>query len=51
MLRDRPLFTWGVEITMEPREMKLLNGMIEFFYVAGPDGARVELVERAPDMR
>jgi catechol 2,3-dioxygenase-like lactoylglutathione lyase family enzyme len=41
----------GVEITSEPREMTLPNGMIEFFYVAGPDGARVELVERAPDMR
>jgi hypothetical protein len=31
--------------------MTLPSGMIEFFYVAGPHGARVELVDRAPDMR
>ena len=31
--------------------MTLPNGMIEYFYVAGPNGARVELVDRAPDMR
>ena len=41
----------GIEITSEPREMTLPSGMIEFFYVAGPHGARVELVDRAPDMR
>ena len=41
----------GVEITSDPREMTLPNGMIEYFYVAGPNGARVELVQRAPDMR
>ena len=41
----------GLEITSEPREMTLPSGMIEFFYVAGPNGARVELVDRAPDMR
>ena len=41
----------GVEITSEPREMTLPSGLIEFFYVAGPDGARVELVDRAADMR
>ena len=27
------------------------DGPIRFFYVAGPDGARVELVQRASDMR
>lgn len=41
----------GVSLTSGAREMMLPNGMIEFFYVAGPDGARVELVQRAPDMR
>ncbi len=41
----------GVEITSTPREMTLPSGLIEFFYVAGPNGARVELVDRAPDMR
>jgi lactoylglutathione lyase len=40
-----------IELTSEPREMTLPSGMIEFFYVAGPNGARVELVDRAPDMR
>lgn len=41
----------GVTFTSEAREMTLPNGLIEFFYVAGPDGARIELVQRAPDMR
>ena len=41
----------GIEITSEPRDMTLPNGPIRFFYVAGPDGARVELVQRASDMR
>ena len=41
----------GVEITSEPREMTLPSGLIEYFYIAGPHGARVELVDRAPDMR
>ena len=41
----------GIEITSAPREMTLPSGMIEFFYVAGQHGARVELVDRAPDMR
>jgi catechol 2,3-dioxygenase-like lactoylglutathione lyase family enzyme len=45
------LVTKGVELTSQPREMTLPNGMIEYFYVAGPDGARVELVQRAADMR
>ncbi|HUP51167.1 MAG TPA: VOC family protein [Longimicrobiales bacterium] len=41
----------GAELTSEPRDMTLPNGQIRFFYVAGPDGARVELVQRQPDMR
>lgn len=41
----------GVELTSQPRDLQLPNGMIRFFYVAGPDGARVELVQRQSDMR
>jgi catechol 2,3-dioxygenase-like lactoylglutathione lyase family enzyme len=41
----------GVTIETEPRPLTLPNGIIHFAYVAGPDGARVELVQRAPDMR
>ena len=37
--------------TTAPRPMKLPNGTIHFFYVEGPDGARVELVEREPHMK
>jgi len=40
----------GVSQRTEPRDMTLPNGMIRFFYVNGPDGANVELVQRAPDM-
>lgn len=40
----------GVEQRTEPRDMTLPNGVIRFFYVNGPDGANVELVQRAPDM-
>ncbi|HQZ38848.1 MAG TPA: VOC family protein [Vicinamibacterales bacterium] len=37
----------GVEVTSEPRDMKLPNGPpISFAYVAGPAAARIELVER-----
>ncbi|MQA91264.1 MAG: hypothetical protein GEU90_13715 [Gemmatimonas sp.] len=40
-----------VTIETEPRDMTLPNGEISFSYVTGPNGARVELVQRAPDMR
>jgi hypothetical protein len=37
----------GVEVTSEPRPLTLPNGPpINFSYVAGPAGARIELVER-----
>jgi len=37
----------GVEVTAEPRPLTLPNGPpINFSYVAGPSGARIELVER-----
>jgi lactoylglutathione lyase len=41
----------GVEIQTEPRALTLPNGVIHFSYVGGPEGARLELVQRAPDMR
>jgi catechol 2,3-dioxygenase-like lactoylglutathione lyase family enzyme len=40
-----------VTIETEPRDLKLPNGTIRFAYVSGPDGARVELVERQPHMK
>lgn len=40
-----------VEFTSEPVDMTLPNGMINYFYVQGPEGAHVELVRRAADMR
>jgi catechol 2,3-dioxygenase-like lactoylglutathione lyase family enzyme len=37
----------NVELTSQPRPLNLPNGpSINFFYVAGPNGARIELVER-----
>lgn len=41
----------GIEIQTEPRDLQLPNGMISYSYVMGPEGARLELVQRAPDMR
>jgi len=40
----------GATVTRQPRDMQLPNGMIRFFYIQGPNGASVELVQRAPDM-
>ena len=37
----------SVQLTSQPRPLDLPNGpTINFFYVAGPDGARIEIVER-----
>jgi catechol 2,3-dioxygenase-like lactoylglutathione lyase family enzyme len=37
----------SVQLTSQPRPLTLPNGpSINFFYVAGPDGTRIELVER-----
>lgn len=41
----------NVEFTSQPVDMTLPNGIINYFYVQGPEGARVELVHRAADMR
>ena len=41
----------GAELTSGPVDMRLPNGMIRFFYIAGPNGANVELVQRQADMR
>lgn len=45
------LVALGAELTSEPRDMTLPNGQIRFFYIAGPEGARVELVQRQEDMK
>lgn len=45
------LTSLGAEMTTQPQDLTLPNGVIRFFYIAGPEGARVELVERQPDMR
>jgi len=44
------LVSRGAEVTSQPRDMTLPNGQIRFFYIQGPDGANVELVQRQPDM-
>ena len=37
----------GCDRPSQPRPLELPNGpSINFFYVAGPDGARIEIVER-----
>jgi catechol 2,3-dioxygenase-like lactoylglutathione lyase family enzyme len=37
----------SAQLTSQPRPLELPNGpSINFFYVAGPDGARIEIVER-----
>jgi len=41
----------GAELTSQPRDMTLPNGQIRFFYIAGPEGARVEFVQRQEDMK
>jgi catechol 2,3-dioxygenase-like lactoylglutathione lyase family enzyme len=41
----------NVNIETEPRPLTLPNGVIHYAYVCGPDGARVELVERAANMK
>lgn len=41
----------GVAIETEPVDLQLPNGVIRYSYITGPEGARLELVQRAPDMR
>ena len=38
-------------IETEPVDLTLPNGQIRYSFVGGPEGARLELVQRAPDMR
>ena len=40
-----------VEITREPNSLAFVNGDISFFFVAGPNGANIEMVQRASTMR
>ena len=41
----------GVGIETEPVDLQLPNGIIRYSYITGPEGARLELVQRAPEMR
>jgi len=41
----------GVEITRGPNDLTFVNGQISVFFVAGPSGASIEMVQRAPNMR
>jgi len=47
----RELRVKGIDIQAEPRSANLPSGPIQFSFVAGPDGTRIELVERARDAR
>jgi hypothetical protein len=40
----------GAVVSRQARAMQLPNGEIEFFYIEGPHGANVELVQRQADM-
>jgi len=40
----------GAYVRVPARGMELPNGPIEFFYIEGPNGANIELVQRTPDM-
>ncbi len=40
-----------VEITRRPNRLTFVNGQISFFFIAGPSGANIEMVQRAANMR
>ena len=41
----------GVEITRDPMNLTFVNGRIDFFFIQGPRGANIEMVQRASTMR
>jgi lactoylglutathione lyase len=41
----------GVEITRGPNDLTFENGTISVFFLDGPIGANIEIVQRAPNMR
>ena len=45
------LRTKGIEITRGPSDLTFVNGTISVFFIEGPNGATVEIVQRAANMR
>jgi lactoylglutathione lyase len=41
----------GVEVTRGPNDLNFVNGQISVFFVDGPSGANIEIVQRAANMR
>jgi lactoylglutathione lyase len=41
----------SVEVTQKPRDLTFVNGQISVFFVAGPSGVSIEMVQRAANMR
>tara|TARA_Y100000590_G_scaffold362444_1_gene419626 strand:+ start:284 stop:1081 length:798 start_codon:yes stop_codon:yes gene_type:complete len=41
----------GLEVTRGPADLTFVNGMINIFFVDGPDDVSIEIVQRAPNMR
>ena len=41
----------GNTVTNGPNELTFDNGTIRFFFIAGPYGVNIEIVQRAPAMR
>jgi catechol 2,3-dioxygenase-like lactoylglutathione lyase family enzyme len=41
----------GTTISREPNELTFENGTIRFFFIDGPYGVNIEIVQRAPTMR
>ncbi len=41
----------GVPATRGPSDLTFVNGQIHVFFIDGPRGANIEIVQRAPNMR
>jgi catechol 2,3-dioxygenase-like lactoylglutathione lyase family enzyme len=41
----------GLTVTSGPNELTFENGTIRFFFIDGPNGVNIEIVQRAPTMR
>lgn len=41
----------GVNVTRGPNDLTFVNGTISVFFIDGPSGATIEIVQRAPNMR
>lgn len=43
--------TKGVNVSRGPNDLTFVNGTISVFFIDGPNGATIEIVQRAPTMR